>query len=471
MQWETSGKVICSILSHIFIFTRSFMLLLSRNFQSLLKGWLLLAVFLTDVSSTNKTKSSCGTSVCIECSTTAVTAYVGDDMITSDSAHVISPISFSFNGNRTLPKCQAATTATGEIKLSTKLNGECGTVVEKTFHKSKYSNSIWFYNITSDTFTFLTNVSCLYVNGTNIPSINSKTAHHITNSSGINFKVSIDVFRDASFSDSSNLQHMSFPSFQVNQPLFVEIAYDPPLPFLHRMDIERCYASYLANSKDIIYSFIDHRCPSATDEYTVEMLQNDENSFRWKFSVFSWKQVHDNTQQRFYLYCSVKTCDYNSTELCESAKNENCSSPANNSTTTTYENSNSKQFEVALGPFFIVEQVWFQQHGLKQSGKGEEEEEVQEIDKQQANVTAFDSSHFKSAAKIAGFSCGAFFLVALVAVLCVMKRRVRLVYRPTSYPTEDRIQPGFAFVLRSSNDVPLVNFNNEEATGNYNSLT
>lgn len=318
--------------------------------------------------------------------------------------------------------CQATNFDGKNGLFQLKLNTQCGSIIQQNGKKVKYSNSIWFNDVTQDSFKFIANVTCLYVNGLNLPIIDRPTYEK-------NIEISLDLFRDSDFSNSSRLNAMVFPSVQAGQYIFIEINYKPTQSVNDKLNIYQCHLSQLFSSHHLAYTIIDNSCNGTGVDETVEIIKNTLSKTQLKFQVFKWSKVKAEFQH-FYLFCSFYNCGKN----CSKSNNEKICS-------TNYTSSSS------FGPFFTED--FHHIDNKRDPNKNEETSEVQVDDKDYS--TAVDAT----LRQVTGITCGSFLVISIVAISCVMRKKIRGLYIK-KIASEDRIRRGFSFILRSSKDVPLV---------------
>jgi len=386
--------------------------------------------------------------ICVTCKPETMEVVLPYDVIMKYTG-VLYHRHFFFN-NRTDDSCKASSSGDKSFKMSLSLDSEndCGTVKHTSEKLRKYENTIHFYNTVTDEIIPIKNVTCLYNGAENVDVIPSYKSIH---TSGTGHKASLQIFRDPFYSELTNIDLMQFPSLKNKFPAYVQIKFEPRLNFESQIRINKCFASSPFEN----HTFFDNSCTKDNDT-TVELIESSLDHFRWKFDMFKFKVYVTRIN---YITCIMTSCGDAGCAPIET--NPTCS----NTTTATNKPPN---FHLSYGPYFL------DLTGIFSEVKSHNDEELTETldNPGNLNATEQDNTHLRQAAIAAGVVSGTFFLVVMAAIIHVVKQKCHVVFRPTMNLKEDRIQPGFAFVLRSSNDVPLVDFENGDPNNqrNYNSL-
>jgi len=408
----------------------------------------LLCVLLILFIRLDSTKGECTTDeICVTCEPETIYVILPYDVIKNyDKVPYHQHFFFS---NKTGDSCVAQPSGYNSFKMSLSLDSEvdCGTVKQTSEKLRKYENTIYFYSTLKDEIIPIKNITCLYNGAESVKVIPSHKSSHETQTG---HKASLQIFRDPFYSDLTNINLMPFPSLKNKFSAYVQIKFEPRLDFVNQIRVDKCYASSPFEN----HTFFDNSCISDNDA-TVEIVESTQDHYRWKFDMFKFKYYVTRVN---YITCIMTSC--------ETA--EKCATIINNQTCSNTTTNQHSDFKLSYGPYFL------DLTGIFSEVKSHNDEDVAETLEYNRNLnsTEQDGAHLRQAAIAAGVVSGTFFLVAMAAIVHVVRQKCHVVFRPSISFKEDRIQPGFAFVLRSSNDVPLVDFENGDPNNqkNYNSL-
>ncbi|XP_078494578.1 uncharacterized protein LOC100181363 [Ciona intestinalis] len=330
----------------------------------------------------------------------------------------------------------------------------CGTTETINGLQKMYRNEIVYFDANSGQIRSVFNFSCLYYNGKHVPFLPQANRIKLVESqSHEDVLYELSIHRGLSFSNRS-LFSENFPEVSVNQFVFVQIeakhSAQPAAPFF---GIQECYASVQPDVKERskLHKFITIGCAHAHDTTVSVLSANDPALFQWKFQMFKWVNV---TVQRIYLFCIISNCNERVRRSCGSNTTSfACSSTEESSGMGNFNNINNTQNEetlvtLSLGPIFLSGSK-STLNGQRGTGGSKPNFLPFPRDKQGDQRTV----HIAVGA-VAGV-CGVIILSAVFAIMRrYMKRRAQ---RPSTktHAKVDRIQQGFAFVLRSSDDTDV----------------
>nr|XP_002127707.1 uncharacterized protein LOC100181363 isoform X1 [Ciona intestinalis] len=332
----------------------------------------------------------------------------------------------------------------------------CGTTETINGLQKMYRNEIVYFDANSGQIRSVFNFSCLYYNEKHVPFLSqSKRIKLVESQTNEDVLYELSIHRDLSFSNRS-LFSENFPEVSVNQFVFVQIeakyTAQTTAPFF---GIQECYASVHPDvaERSKLHKFINIGCAHAHDTTVSVLSANDPTLFQWKFQMFKWVNV---TVQRIYLFCVISNCNERVRRSCGSnttsfacSSTEEASGMGNfNNINNTEPQTEETRVTLSLGPIFLSSS----KSTLNgQRGTGGSKTNFLPFPK---NKQGDQRTVHIAVGAVAGV-CG---VIILSAVFAIMRRYMkRRAHRPSTKTNTkvDRIQQGFAFVLRSSDDTDV----------------
>uniref|UniRef100_H2YP98 ZP domain-containing protein n=1 Tax=Ciona savignyi TaxID=51511 RepID=H2YP98_CIOSA len=354
-----------------------------------------------------------------------------------------------FRGDTSL-KCRAKSSRRSfNLKIRINPLESCGSSVKEFGSQKQYSNEVVYFDTTSGYIRSVTNFTCLYFNGKNVPFLSKADRSrqiHLSSQTEVNFNLSIH--KDRTYSEESAFSR-EFPEVSVNQFVYVQIKVDPlssNKSVSSFFVVQECYASFNSDVRDRSksHAFIRDGCGLAHDT-TVSVLNGQQaNLFQWRFQMFKWVNV---SVQRVYLICRISHCEDHVTQTCSGeTQSRSCTNFVESSGHEVSGNENKssvpEDFILALGPIFPANS----KSALNGPTPNDNTKYVSPFSR--------DKQGDQRTVHIAvGSVVGVGGVIILSAVLMLLRRYVRKRRRNTKTNTkEDRVQRGFAFVLKSSDD-------------------
>ncbi|XP_067354083.1 deleted in malignant brain tumors 1 protein-like isoform X2 [Channa argus] len=190
------------------------------------------------------------------------------------------------------------------------LAGVCGNTLRTNHTHAIYSNSLFIYPISNESFTLPLSVpfSCAYPLNTDT-SLSMAIRPFLSLEGGLvgsgsKPSASMSLFRNSIFTEVYPAGEITLP---VGAPLYVGVSVDER-DSNFAVVLENCYATHSPNPNDPIRNFfIQNKCP--TDRQQVSVVENG-SSLQARFSALFF--LLNNEYGAIYLHCSLSLCDQRS---------------------------------------------------------------------------------------------------------------------------------------------------------------
>ncbi|CAK8686336.1 unnamed protein product [Clavelina lepadiformis] len=363
-------------------------------------------------------------------------------------------------------RCRSSEASSYAFQLSFDLDDEetCGSDVKKEGPKIvSYSNEVVYLNEKNFVLSLIS-FTCLYYDGIYVPALPASYRKEIiTDRSDSSKKLSLEIilYRDASFSSSSLIKER-FPLASVEKFVFVEVSLEgmEALAEKSRFFIDKCFASLnpdLSSKNKAVHGFIENGCADVRDS-TVQVLNESESSLiRFKFQMFKWSNM---SVQRIYLFCLVSFCaSANSCNItsnsCENkvsvTRQQRVTQPKSSNPVKRAVEGHKADLTLGIGPIFPIFSAFLRDKSDASSDDSDENNDPFVGNK------SIDHNSLHIAVGVAAAVTFLIIAFALYALWRRHKQRQQQQVPPLKPTKEDRIQPGFAFVLRSSDDNEVFN--------------
>ncbi|KAK2919287.1 hypothetical protein Q8A73_003658 [Channa argus] len=190
------------------------------------------------------------------------------------------------------------------------LAGVCGNTMTTNHTHAIYSNSLFIYPISNESFTLPLSLpfSCAYPLNTDTSlSMAIRPLLSLEGGllgSGTKPSASMSLFRNSNFTEVYPAGEITLP---VGAPLYVGVSVEE-IDSSFAVVLENCYATHSPNPNDPIRNFfIQNKCP--TDRQQVSVVENG-SSLQARFSALFF--LLNNEYGAIYLHCSLSLCDQRS---------------------------------------------------------------------------------------------------------------------------------------------------------------
>ncbi|XP_067352713.1 deleted in malignant brain tumors 1 protein-like [Channa argus] len=190
------------------------------------------------------------------------------------------------------------------------LAGVCGTILSTNHTHAIYSNSLFIYPISNESFTLPLSLpfSCAYPLHTHTSlSVAIRPLLSLEGGllgSGTKPSASMSLYRNSIFTEVYPAGEITLP---VGAPLYVGVSVEER-DSSFAVVLEDCYATYSSNPNDpVLNFFIQNKCPA--DRQQVSVVENG-SSFQARFSALFF--LLNYNYRAIYLHCRLSLCDQRS---------------------------------------------------------------------------------------------------------------------------------------------------------------